>query len=225
MPRRIPRNRPHRDRRRRSFGRTSLLATGTFVLLTGCFTGDRPTLLERPTIDDPAAQAVIDRLATASTAEFTATYEIAPTQAGEVTTATVTQSGTRRRVTIGGVDFLSDGTVIRTCENNELGCVDFLDDARVSDLNITHRFWGDAFRERLALDASRRIGFSEGSDEMIAGAPAACVAIPVPSTSEMSGTVEYCALDAGPLARYVGADVRIELVEFAPTADLSTFDG
>jgi hypothetical protein len=193
-------------------------------LLTGCITGERPTLLDRPAIDDPAAQAVVDRLGTSSTAEFTARYEITPTLTNEPTLATVRQSVTRRRVTIGEIDFISDGTVTRTCENSDRGCVDFLDEARISDLNITHRFWGDAFQARLELDASRRIGFSEASDEMIAGYPAACVDIPVPSASQLSGTVQYCALDAGPLARYIGADVKIELLEFSPTADPDTFD-
>jgi hypothetical protein len=204
--------------------RSTIVGIAALTVLTGCITGERPTLIERPVVDDPAAQGVLDRLGTSSTAEFTATYEITPTLTGQPTTATVVQSGTRRRVSIGDVDFISDGTVARTCENNDRGCVDFLDDARVSDLNVTHRFWGDAFQTRLELDASRRIGFSEASDETIADHPAACVDIPIPSTSQLSGTVQYCALDAGPLARYIGADVAIELVEFSPTATPDALD-
>lgn len=200
------------------------LVVATATVATGCLTGERPTLVERPTVDDPAVQAVLDRLGTAASAEFTARYQITSTRAGEPTDASVVQSGTRRRVTVGDVDFLSDGTVARTCENNDRGCVDFLDDARISDLNITHRFWGDAFEARLELDASRRIGFSQASEAMIADAPAACVDIPVPSSSELSGTVQYCALDAGPLARYIGADVTIELTEFSPATSPESFD-
>ena len=204
--------------------RPALFGLAAVGALTGCITGERPTLIDRPAIDDPAAQAVIDRLGTASSGEFTATYEITPTRTGTATTAQVVQAGTRRRVTVGEIDYLSDGTVNRTCENNDRGCVDFIDDARISDLNITHRFWGDAFRARLELDASRRVGFSEASDATIAGAPAACVDIPVPSSAELSGVVQYCALDAGPLARYVGADVRIELVEFVASASPTDFE-
>ena len=199
-------------RRRAGVVGSAVLTAGMVVALAGCITGERPTLIERPTVDDPAARAVLDRLGTASAAEFTATYEITPTSTGETRTATVVQSGSRRQVSIGAVDYISDGTSNRTC--TEEGCVDFLDDARVSDLNITHRFWGDAFAARLELDASRRIGFSAASDATIAGEPAACVDIPVPSASELSGVVQYCALDAGPLARYIGADVTIELVAF-----------
>lgn len=200
-----------------------MLVIAGAVTLAGCFTGERPTLIDRPAVDDPAAQAVIDRLGTAASGEFTAIYEITPTATGAVTTATVVQAGTRRRVTVGSVDFLTDGTVNRTCENNERGCVDFLDDARISDLNVTHRFWGDAFKSRLELDASRRIGFSEASDVLIVDAPAACVDIPIPGGSALSNIVRYCALDAGPLARYVGADVVIELIAFEPETDANAF--
>lgn len=203
--------------------RTGVAALVVAGVATGCLTGQRPTLVERPVVDDPAAQAVLDRLGTVPSVEFTATYQITPTQSDEATTATVVQSGTRRRVTIGDVDYLTDGTSTRTCSNDDRGCVDFLDDARVSDLNVTHRFWGDAFATRLELDASRRIAFSEPSSETIAGAPAGCVTIKVPSSSSLPGSVEYCALDAGPLARYLGADVRIELVEFVLSADPAVF--
>lgn len=216
MPRRDRPAPPHLSSSR--LARSVLFGLASVGALTGCITGERPTLIDRPVIAEPAAQAVVDRLGTASSGEFTATYEITPTLTGTTTTARVIQAGTRRRITVGEIDYLSDGTVNRTCENNDRGCVDFIDDARISDLNITHLFWGDAFRARLELDASRRIGFSEASNVTIAGAPAACVDIPVPSSSELSGIVQYCALDAGPLARYVGADVRIELVEFVASA-------
>lgn len=182
----------------------------------GCFTGERPTLITRPELDDPAAQAVVDRLGLAPTIDFSATYDITPTGTGEPTVASVTQLDGRRKVTIGNVTYLADGAVTRTCQSGDQSCVDYLDDARVSDLNVTHRFWGDAFAARLEIDARRRIGFSTAGNAVIAGFPAACVDITVPSTSELSGTVQYCALDAGVLGRYVGADVNIELTDFTP---------
>ena len=100
--------------------------------------------------------------------------------------------------------------------------LEFIDDAAVSDLNITNQFWGDAFAARLRLDASRRVGFTEGETAEIAGLPASCVRIPLPGTGETAPHVEYCALDRGPLARYFGADVSIELTSYTPdAADIS----
>ena len=59
----------------------------------------------------------------------------------------------------------------------------------------------------------------------IAGQPAACVDVPVPGIGNVSAAVTYCALDAGPLARYFGADVSIELTSFSFTADPIAVDG
>lgn len=198
-----------------------LVALGVVAATTsGCLTGPRPTLIERPVLDDAGAETVVDRLRIASTLDFRATYDITPTLTGEVTRASIEQIGNDRDITIGDIHYVTDGTVSRTCYADDTGCVDFLDDARISNLNLTHRFWGDAFAARLELDASRRIGFSTSTNATIAGLPAACVDIPVPSTTEASGTVQYCALDAGVLGRYVGADVVIELTSFTPGAEL-----
>ena len=38
------------------------------------------------------------------------------------------------------------------------------------------------------------------------------------------GTVTYCALDEGPLARYDGSDTHIELITFGDEPDESAFD-
>lgn len=187
--------------------------------------GERPTLSTTP-LDagavDPAAVAVLDRLGRAASLEFTATYDIIPTSTGAATRATVVQDDGGRRVTIGDVTYVADGGTERTCVGDE--CVERLDDARVSDLNITHRFWGDAFAARLTVDSSRRTGFSEGSTATIAGHPAACVAVQVPAVLEVADSVQYCALDAGVLARYFGADVTIELTSFSFEADVDQLD-
>lgn len=211
-------------RRRRAPSTTSLVAVAALaMLLAGCVTGERPTLRPAPVVDDPAAQVVLERLERAGSVAFTATYDIIPSTTGEPTTATVRQADGERRVTIGAVDFVVSGGSSRTCRLGDAGetdCVGFIEDARVSDLNITHRFWSDAPASRLTIDAARRVGFSTGHTEQIAGMSAACADVPV-----LGGEVVYCALDAGVLARYFGADVTIELTSFTTDVDRSALNG
>jgi hypothetical protein len=149
---------------------------------------------------------------------FTATYDIVPSTTGATTTAIVRQLDGRRRVTIGDVDYLIDGVSSRTCRLESDECDEFANDALVSDLNLTHRFWSDGIANRLVVDASRRTGFSEGRTDTIVGRSAACVDVPV-----SGGTVLYCALDEGVLARYFNADVSIELTSFTSDVDPESF--
>lgn len=204
--------------------RLLILLAAAVLVLTACFTGERPTLAPASSVDDEAAATVLSRLERADSLNFIATYDIIPSSTGTRIQSTVVQLDGRRRIKIGNVVFTTDGTVSRTCENNVDACSDFLDDARISDLNITHTFWGSAFRSRLELDAGRRIGPSAGSTTAIAGQSTVCVDIIVPSSSAPSGTVVYCALDAGVLARYFGADVSIELTSFSRDVDQAYLD-
>lgn len=190
-----------------------VVVLAALALLTGCATGPRPTLVEAVSVTDPAVQAVLDRLAPAEEVAFTAAYTITPTTTGTPTEATVRQMDGRREITIGNVAFVVDGGVATTCRIDSQECVDFVDDAAVSDLNVTHRFWGRSFADRLQVDANRNIGPAAGRVETIAGHPATCADVPV-----AGGTVTYCALDAGVLARYLGADVMIELTSFSTEA-------
>jgi len=187
------------------------------VLAAGCFTGERPGLESTPVIDDAAAAVVIERLERIGSRTFTATYDIIPSTTGETTIATVRQDDGLRRITIGDVEYVTDGSATETCLLPDGGCAEGIDDARVSNLNITHQFWSDAFATRLAIDASRRVGFSEGRTDTIAGRSAVCADIPL-----MGGEAVYCALDDGVLARYFGGDVSIELTSFENAADLSS---
>lgn len=186
--------------------------------LTGCVTGERPSLEPAPVIDDPVAAVVLQRLDLAAGVSFTATYDIIPSSTGEATAATVRQLDGQQRVTIGTVDFLIDATTTQTCNSAKGECVDFIDDAQISNLNITHRFWAAGTAARLTTDASRRVGFSVGHAETIADKPAACADVPV-----VGGTVVYCALDAGVLARFFNADVTIELTSFSTTVESGAF--
>ena len=188
------------------------------MLVTSCITGERPDLEPVPVIDDAAAEVVLDRLARAGSVPFTATYAIIPSTTGETTTAVVRQLDGRRRITIGDVDYLIDASTSRTCQRSSGDCVEFVNDALISNLNLTHRFWSDGIASRLVVDAGRRVGFSEGRNETIAGRPAVCADVPV-----VGGEVVYCALDAGVLARYFNADVTIELTSFTNDVDPDSF--
>ncbi len=198
--------------------RVTTVAIVSGLALSGCMTGERPVLEQVPAIDDAAAEVVLERLARAGSVPFTATYDIIPSTTGVTTTAIVRQLDGRRRITIGDVDYLIDNGTSRTCRLESDQCDEFANDALVSDLNLTHRFWSDGIAARLVVDASRRIGFSEGRTETIADRPAVCVDVPV-----LGGSVVYCALDAGVLARYFNADVSIELTSFTNDVDSNSF--
>jgi hypothetical protein len=192
--------------------------TALTAVATGCAVGERPTLEAADVITDPAGQAVVSRLDRPPTADFTATYTITPTATSTPTTATVTQRDGTVQTQIGEVVFTTDADGrTTTCAADGTDCEEQADDARVSDLGITHQFWSDSSRQRLATDAARRIGTSTGNTATIADRPAVCVAIKLPSSVETVGTVTYCALEQGVLARYIGADSTIELTGF--TAD------
>jgi hypothetical protein len=215
----MPMESPHAALRRRF--RPVVVIAALATVTTGCFTGERPTLEAVPVVDDAAASVVLERLERAGSIPFTASYDIIPSTTGETTSAVVRQLDGRRRITIGDIDYLVDGASSTTCRRSTGECIEGTDDALVSDLNITHRFWADAFASRLTVDASRRVGFSEGHNETIAGRSAACADVPV-----LGGEVVYCALDDGVLARYFNADVSIELTSFSNQVDPEalTFD-
>jgi hypothetical protein len=210
--------------RRRSFATRSLVAA-LVVVTTGCATGQRPTLVEQTAgTEDAAATAVIQRLDVAAETTFTATYDITPTSTSQTTTATVFVSGLRQRIVIGSVDYINDGTVARTCVAGGGECAEGIDDARISNLQITHDFWGSAMGARLARAANVSLTAGVPRVETIAGQPATCADITVPSANAEAsggalGTLVYCALEAGPLGRYTGADVSIALTSYTPTVD------
>ena len=208
----MPTESAHRTLRGR-VGRAASVVAGA-VALTGCITGERPALVPVPVVDDAAAAVVLERLDRGGSFPFTATYDIIPTTTGEATRAVVRQLDERRRVTIGDIDYIFNAGATRTCRRSTGECVESIDDALISDLNITNRFWSDAIADRLVVDAARRVGFSEGRTETIAGRQAACADVPV-----LGGNVLYCALDAGVLARYFNADVSIELTSFSDDVD------
>ena len=187
----------------------------------GCMTGDRPTLASGNDAlsGDPAIDAVLERLDRAEDAVFTANYDVTNNFGPVTRSATVTQlADGRRSVTVGDVRFLLGGERTETCtlDTDIETCSTTVDDVRLSDLQITHRFYSRSAASRLRTDAARKVGPSEGYTADIAGQPATCVSVPVGGGSKV-----WCALDSGPLASYQGPDVVITMTDFRPEGDES----
>jgi hypothetical protein len=201
-----------------------LAAVVAAATLAGCITGERPILEETAAAaatGDAPVDAVLSRLDVVGEREFTATYDITNNFGPLTRTATVSQLGDgRRSVTIGDVRFLLGGSTNITCRLGGDGeqCSENIDDAAISDLQVTHQFYARSAADRLRTDAARRVGTTEGYASEIGGQPATCVAVPV-----SGGTKVWCALDSGPLASYQGPDVVITLTSFAPAGDEAQF--
>ena len=73
-------------------------------------------------------------------------------------------------------------------------------------------------RDRLRVDANRRIADTRGYEITQADRQALCVDVPV-----SGGTKSYCAFENGPLARYDGADLFIQAVSLDDDADETAF--
>ena len=210
-------------RRSRSI-RIAVAALCASLTLAGCFTGQRPTFEPtQPSIEptgNPNIDAVLERLESVSTAVFTADYSIL-TKLGNVTsTARVVQSAPdRRSITINNIRFIYDGASVATCDLVTAECEATINDARVSDVSITHEFYAKSFAQRLRVDASRRVGDPAGYSITQAGQQALCVDVPV-----TGGTVSYCALSNGVLARYDGNDLFIEMTAYSDFPDEAAFD-
>lgn len=203
--------------------RTLVATTGATLVLAGCFTGERPQLQEGPApTGDAAADAVIDLLALAPTATFSASYTIKTTQQPPATAeASVVQDGPfDRAVSIGDVEFVVSRDGSATCEATTGACVESVLEQRLSTWpGVTSDFYGLSQANRVGTDTRVRVDPSVASTEAIAGQTATCVTIPVAATAST-----YCALDSGVLARLETADLRIELTSYlGDSADRAEF--
>lgn len=196
--------------------------------LTGCFTGERPEFEDESTA--PAVSTgneeidhVLGLLDSVDRSEFTVGYDIETKFNTVSSTGLVVQAvGQRRSITVENDDrtvrFIEDGTEELTCDLLLGECETSIDDARISDTQLSHTFYGPAFAARLRADANRRINDPVAYTKNIAGQTAECVDVDV-----AGGTKTYCALASGPLAQFVGADVTIELTSYSPDPDPTKF--
>jgi hypothetical protein len=194
------------------------------AVLTGCFTGERPSFESEVAYaaetGNEAIDAVLERLDRARLATYTGDYDILTRLGGRDSTAHVVQDGPgRRSVTVNSIRFVVDDGSVATCDLDAEECEASINDARISDVIATHDFYADSAARRLRTDADRRILEPTGYEITQAGQTARCVDVPV-----TGGTVTYCALESGPLARYDGNDVFVELATFSDTPDEAAFD-
>lgn len=201
----------------------------TGLLLAGCFTGERPVFEDET--NDPAASTgnpeidnVLGLLDSVDRAEFTVGYDIETKFNTVLSTGLVVQTvGQRRSITVENderrVRFIENAGEELTCDLIAGECETSLNDARISDTQLPHTFYGPAFASRLRADADRRISDPEAYTKNIAGQPAECVDIVV-----AGGTKTYCALASGPLAQFIGADVTIDLTSYSPDPDPTKFE-
>ena len=196
------------------------LATVAAAGLSGCFTGQRPTLADGPAMTgDAATDAVLERLDRASTAVFSVEYEVLTRFGGATRAAAVVQAGpVRRSITVGPIRFLFEANDPAPCDLAAAVCTPSIDAARISDSQLSPDFYASSTATRLRRDAAARVGDTAASTVEIAGQPAGCVTIPLTSRTET-----YCALDVGPVARLDAADVHIELTAYSPTPDEAKF--
>jgi hypothetical protein len=190
----------------------------------GCALGERPSLADAPTVigemtGDSFIDGVLQRLDQVNNSVFTAEYSAILTLTGEQTTVRVAQSSpTRHSVTIGNVRYLTEESTTRTCDIDTGACEPGLDAQRVSDTGVTPEMMFGDLAKRLRFDATAKIGDTTTFTNEIGGQNATCVDVPL-----ARGTTEYCVLDSGVAARYVGADATLDLISYSTRADESLF--
>ena len=196
------------------------------VVLTGCFTGKRGHFSDEPAtastvgppVADTAIQAVLAKLEAQDSGQFTAKYDIIVKYGNTPTTAIVAQTAPgNQSITIGHVRFLTEGDG-QTCELSTGSCVSGIQEQQISDVQLTHNFFGGSAALKLRQDSTTMVSAAIGSTKQIAGQNAACVDVHF-----AAGDKTYCALDNGLLAQQDTPDVRIDLTSFTVGGDATLF--
>ena len=206
--------------RRRPF----LAAIILVLVASACQTGKRPSFVDDPfpkgsSTGDAAIDAVLAKLDGVGDEPFTAIYDVT-TKFGNVTrTASVSVAPGRRSVTFGKVRFLSSGQSTSTCvfDASPL-CSAGLEIVRISDTLVTPDFYALDAAKRLRRDAQSTVVPTVTRTETVGNQPATCVDLAV-----TGGTVIYCVLDSGLLAKIDDADVAVTLTSWVPAVTEALF--
>lgn len=197
----------------------SLFGVLAASVLTGCMTGERPTLAESKATGYAAVDAVLERVEGIGAATYTADYEVVTVFSGAATDVTASQaSPAKRSLTIGDVRYVVNGSATSTCTVSTGECTSSIDAARVSDVQLTPDFFGTSMAARIRRDAAAAVAEPGASTEEFDGKEAACAAIPVDGA-----TVTYCVLDNGVLTRLDGSDVKVTITRYEDGADAALF--
>ncbi len=199
-------------------------ALGLLILLSGCFTGERPSFTTEPfpagsPSGDPSIDQILAQLDAVNEGPYTAQYTVLTKFGNTTRPASVTVATARRSVTVGDVRFLTVNGASQTCLLGKSDpCSSTIDPARISDTQITPDFYAADAAKRLRRSAVAKIGSPVSRVETIAGQEATCVDVPVPG-----GTSVFCVLTNGPLARLDDGAVAINLTQFVTAVDESLF--
>lgn len=194
------------------------------VLLSGCFTGVRPSSTTEPfparsTSGDAAVDKVLAQLDATNDGPYTADYSVLTKFGNTTRLASVAAGVGRRSVTVGNVRFITSEGASQTCILDKRDpCSSNIEPARISDTQITPDFYATDSAKRLRRSATGRIGSTIAHTAQIAGESATCVDVPV-----TGGVSTFCALTNGPLARLDDGAVTIELTQYTPAVDESLF--
>ena len=202
----------------------SLCTFAAAVVLSGCFTGERPHFNSDPfavgvPTGDAAIDAVLFELDSVTTGPATAVYAVL-TKFGDTTArATVVLDSNRRAIEVGPIRYVETGGKQFTCTIDEatdaaIDCTTGFNPARISDVGITIEFYAAEAATRLRRDAQAQLGPAVAHEEVIANQPATCVSVTV-----TGGTAIYCVLENGLIAKLDDGDVLITLGLLEPTVD------
>ena len=208
-----------------------LLASASIgaLVLSGCFTGERPTLMPEitvPAVSDTAIQEVIAILNSTPTSNFTIAYEVV-TKFGDLHTAATLafDPSLGTSITIAEVRYiyLANGTTL-TCSTITSDCAPGIDESRVSDRQLVSTIFKKATIERMQQDARVAVGSAVASDVVIVDNNASCSAIPVVDGNGATQSKTYCAFtDLGVVASMDTADLTITALSFTATATADQF--
>ena len=213
---------PHRLAHRLSLPALALVSA---VLLSGCFTGQRPHFADDNPFDrgsptgDAAIDAVLVKLDAVTAGPVAASYDVLTKFGNANRPASVQLDGSNRSIQIGEVRYIKTDTLDVTCTiGNNPPCVEGWKPEAISDTLLTVDFYAPATAARLRRDAAAALAPGVGSAETLAGLPATCVQVTLPG-----GTAKYCVLDNGLVALLDDGDVRVSLMITLDVIDPAQF--